>query len=177
MVGWHHQLKGLEFEQTQGNSEGQGNLACYSPWHHTQKSQTWLSDWTTTTMPRQRRLPNIPQKPEIPLQLVASLLSSSLCTKTIFILSCPLLLLPSIFPSIRVFSSGFFESEGQSIGDSTLSSVLPMNIQDWFPLRFDLLDLLAVHGTLKSLLQHHSPKASILLCSAFFTGKSFLGFK
>ena len=90
MVGWHHQLKGLEFEQTQGNSEGQGNLACYSPWHHTQKSQTWLSDWTTTTMPRQRRLPNIPQKPEIPLQLVASLLSSSLCTKTIFILSLTL---------------------------------------------------------------------------------------
>ena len=77
------------------------------------------------------------------------------------ILSCPLLLLPSNFPSIRVFSSEFFESEGQSIGDSTLSSVLPINIQDWFPLRFDWLDLLAVQGTLKSLLHYHSPKASI----------------
>ena len=32
MVGWHHQLNGLEFEQTPGNSEGQGNLACCSPW-------------------------------------------------------------------------------------------------------------------------------------------------
>ena len=84
------------------------------------------------------------------------------------ILSCPLLLLSSIFPSIRVFSSGFFESEGQSIGDSTLSLVLPMNIQDWFPLRFDWLDLLAVHGTLKSLLQHHSPKASIVQRWIFF---------
>ena len=37
MVGWHHQLKGHEFEQTQGNSEGQGSLACYSPWRHKKK--------------------------------------------------------------------------------------------------------------------------------------------
>ena len=48
---------------------------------------------------------------------------------------CPLLLPPSIFPSIRVFSkSQFFASGGQSIGVSALISVLPMNIQDWFPL-------------------------------------------
>ena len=53
------------------------------------------------------------------------------------ILCCPLLLLPSIFPSIRVFSSEsvqFFASGGQSIGVSASASVLPMNIQDWFPL-------------------------------------------
>ena len=50
------------------------------------------------------------------------------------ILCCPLFLLPSIFPSIRVFSSQFFTSHGQSIGVSALVSVLPMNIQDWFPL-------------------------------------------
>ena len=48
-----------------------------------------------------------------------------------------------------------------------LQHVLTMNIQDWFP-RMDWLDLLAVQGTLKSLLQHHSSKASILQCSAFF---------
>ena len=49
---------------------------------------------------------------------------------------CPLLLLPSIFPSIRVFfpASQFFASGGQSIGVSVSASVLPMNIQDWFPL-------------------------------------------
>ena len=47
------------------------------------------------------------------------------------ILHCPLLLLPLIFPSIRVFSK---ESGGQSIGASASASVLPMNIQDWFPL-------------------------------------------
>ena len=55
--------------------------------------------------------------------------------------------------------SQFFESGGQSIGVSTLASVLPM--MDW-------LDLLAVQGTLKNLLQHHGSKASILQHSAFF---------
>ena len=54
-----------------------------------------------------------------------------------------------------------FALDGQSIGASASASVLPMNIQDWF-------DLLAVQGTLKSLLQHHSSKAPILQCSAFF---------
>ena len=47
MVGWHHWLNGHEFEQTPGDSEGQGSLVCYSPWGW--KSLTQLSDWTTTT--------------------------------------------------------------------------------------------------------------------------------
>ena len=52
-----------------------------------------------------------------------------------FILCCPLLLLPSIFPSIRVFSNDpVFTSGGQSIGVSASASVPPMNIRDWFPL-------------------------------------------
>ena len=46
MVGWHHQLNEHEFEQTLGDSEGQGSLACCSPWGH--KSRTPLSDWATT---------------------------------------------------------------------------------------------------------------------------------
>ena len=61
--------------------------------------------------------------------------------------------------------SQLFISGGQSIGVSASTSVLPMNIQSF---RMDWLDLLAVQGTLKSVLQYHSSKASILWCSAFF---------
>ena len=63
--------------------------------------------------------------------------------------------------------SQFFASGGQSIGVSTSASVLPMNIQDWFPLGWT--GWIALQSkTLKSLLQHHSPKASILQRSTFF---------
>ena len=62
--------------------------------------------------------------------------------------------------------SQLFTSGGQSIGVSASASVLPMNIQDRF--RIDWLDLLAVQGTLKNLLQHQSLKASFLQHSAFF---------
>ena len=83
------------------------------------------------------------------------------------ILCYPLLLLPSIFPNIRVFPrSQFLTSGGQSIGVSASASVLPMSIHNGFPL--DWFDLLAIQGTFKSLLQHHSLKGSILWCSAFF---------
>ena len=61
--------------------------------------------------------------------------------------------------------SQLFASGGKSIGISASASVLPMNIQDRFPLGWTVL---VVQGTLKSLLQHHSSKASIILCSAFF---------
>ena len=71
------------------------------------------------------------------------------------------------FPESRSFLvSWFFASGGQSIGVSASASVLPMNSLISF--RMDWLDLLAVQGTLKCLLQHHSSKASILRCSAFF---------
>ena len=71
-----------------------------------------------------------------------------------------LLLPPSIFPSIRVFSmSQFFASGSQRIGVSASASVLPMNIQNWFPLEWTGW-ILAVQGTLKSLLQHHKFKGT-----------------
>ena len=63
--------------------------------------------------------------------------------------------------------SQFFASRGQSIGVSASASVLPMK-SGLISFRIDWLDLPAVQGTLKSILQHHSSKASILLCSAFF---------
>ena len=74
------------------------------------------------------------------------------------------------FPASGSFQmSQFFASGGQGIGVSASASVLPMNIQDSFiSFGVDRLDLLAVQGTLKSLLQHHSSKASILRGSVFF---------
>ena len=94
----------------------------------------------------------------------------SLMPSSHLILCCPLLLLPPIPPSIRVFSN-----------ESTLRirwpkywsfsfSISPSNEHPGLvSFRMDWLDLLAVQGTLKSLLQHHSSKTSILRCSAFFT--------
>ena len=65
--------------------------------------------------------------------------------------------------------SQLFSWGGQSIGVSALASVLPKNNPGLISFRMDWLDLLAVQGTLKSLLQHHTSKASILRLSAFFT--------
>ena len=81
----------------------------------------------------------------------------------------PLLLLPSIFSSIRVFSNeSVLCIRWPSIGVSASASVLPMNIQDWFPLGWTVWIALQSKGLFKSLLQHHSSKASILQHSAFF---------
>ena len=95
--------------------------------------------------------------------------TESVMSSNNLIICHPLLLLPSIFPSIRVFSN-----------ESALHirwpkywrfsfSISPSNEHPGLiSLRMDWLDLLAVQGTLKSLLQHHSSKASVLQCSAFF---------
>ena len=86
------------------------------------------------------------------------------------ILCHPLLLLPPIPPSIRVFSN---ESTLRIRWSKYWSFSLSISPSSEHPglisFIMDRLDLLAVQGTLKSLLQHHSSKASILLCSAFFT--------
>ena len=84
------------------------------------------------------------------------------------ILWCPLLL-PSIFPSIRVFSNeSAFRCRWPKYWSFSFN-ISPSNEHSGLiSFRMDWLDLLAVQGTLKSLLQHHSLKASILLCSAFF---------
>ena len=85
------------------------------------------------------------------------------------ILCCPLLLLPSIFSSIRVFSNESVLPIRWPKYWSFSFSISPSNeYSGLFSFRIDWLDLLEVQGTLKSLLQHHSSKASILRCSAFF---------
>ena len=95
--------------------------------------------------------------------------SSWWCHPKHLILCPPLLLLPSVFPSIRVFSNESVLrikwSEYCSFGFSISPSI---EYSGLISFRMDWLDLLAVQGTLKSLLQHHSSKASILQCSAFF---------
>ena len=83
------------------------------------------------------------------------------------ILCCPLLL-PSIFPSIRVFSSESALPFRWPKYWSFSFSISPSNEYSGISFRIDWLDFLAVQGTLKSLLQHHGSKASILRCSAFF---------
>ena len=85
------------------------------------------------------------------------------------IFCCPLLLPPSVFPSIRVFSNESALHIRWPKYWSFSFSISPSNeYSGLVSFRMDLLDLLAVQGTLKSLLQHHSSKASIIWHSAFF---------
>ena len=85
------------------------------------------------------------------------------------ILCHPLLLLPSIFPSIKSFSKESVLGIRWQKYWSFHFSICPSNeYSGLLSFRMDWLDLLAVQGTFKSLLQHHSSKASILQCSAFF---------
>ena len=84
------------------------------------------------------------------------------------ILCHPLILLPSIFSSIRVFSNESALRIRWPKYWSFSFNINPSNEHPGLIFRIDWLDLLAVQGTLKSLLQHHSSKASILLCSVFF---------
>ena len=85
------------------------------------------------------------------------------------ILCHPLLLLPSIFPSIRVFSNeSALRMRCPKDWSFSFNISLSNKYSGLISFRMDWLDLLAVQGTLKSLLQHHSSKATILRCSAFF---------
>jgi len=110
--------------------------------------------------------PGLPAHHQVP----DSMSITSMMPSNLLILCCPLFLLPSIFPSFRVFSNESalcirwpkYWSFSFNIRPSSKHPALISFRMDW-------LDLLAVQGTLKSLLQHHSSKASVLQCSAFFT--------
>ena len=96
--------------------------------------------------------------------------SSWWCHPSHLILCYPLLLLPSIPPSIRVFSNeSTLRMRGPKYWTFSFSIIPSKEHPGLISFRMDWLDLLAVQGTLKSLLQHHSSKASILRFSAFFT--------
>ena len=107
--------------------------------------------------------PSSSRSPPKPMSIALEMPSNHL------ILYRPLLLLPSVFPSIRVFSSESVLYIRWAKYWSFSFSISPSN--DYLELisfRMDWLDLLAVQGILKSLLQHHSSKASVLRCLAFF---------
>ena len=108
--------------------------------------------------------------PAISQSLPKFLSIASLMPSSHLILWCPLLLLPSVFPSIRDFSNELAVGIRWPKYRSFSFSNCPSNeYSELISLKIDWLDLLAVQGTLRSLLQHHSLKASILWCSAFFT--------
>ena len=111
-------------------------------------------------LPVHHQLPSLPK-----------LMSTESVTPSDHLILCrPLLLLPSIFPSIRVFSNESALHIRWLKYWSFSSSITPSNeYSGLISFRMDWLDLLAVQGTLKSLLQHHSSKASIFRHSAFFT--------
>ena len=120
---------------------------------------------TPQTTTHQASLSIINSRSPSKLMSIESMMSSNH-----LILHHPLLLLPPIFPSIRVFSNESALLIRWPRYWSLSFDISPSNEHPGLiSFRMDWLDLLAVRGTLKSLLQHHSSEASILLCSAFFT--------
>ena len=117
-------------------------------------------NYSTPGLPVHHQLPEF-----LKLMSIESVMPSSH-----LILCHPLLLLPSIFPSIRVFSNESVLCLRWPEYWSFSFRISPFNEYSGLSsFRIDWFDLLAVQGTLKSLLQHHSPKASVLWCSAVFT--------
>ena len=114
-----------------------------------------------------RSVPGLPVHHQLP-ESTKTMSIESVMPSNHLILYRPLLLLPSIFPSIRVFSNESALRIRWPKYWSFSYNISPSNEHPGLIFRMDWLDLLAVQGTLKSLLQHHSSKVSILRCSAFF---------
>ena len=140
------------------------NFQCSSDSSVTQLCPTLWNPWTTEG---QASLSITNSQSLLKLMVIESVMPSNH-----LILCRPLLLLPSIFPNTRVFSNEsvlcirWAKYWSFSFGKSPSNEYSGL-----ISFRMDWLDLLAFQGTLKSLLQHHSSKASILQCSAFFMGQ------
>ena len=129
--------------------------------------QLFATQWTVT---RQAFLSITNSQSLLKLMSIESVMPSSH-----LILSCPLLLQPSIFPSLRVFSNeSVLHIRWPKYWSFSFSISLSSEYSGLISFRTDWLDLLTVQGTLKSLLQHHSSKASILWHSAFFIANSHI---
>ena len=116
-----------------------------------------------------RSMPGLPAHHQLPeFTQITSI--ESVMPSSYLILCCPLLLLPPIPPSIRVFSNeSTLYMRWTKYWSFSFSIIPSKEIPGLISFRMDWVDLLAVQGTLNSLLQHHSSKASILWRSAFFT--------
>ena len=122
---------------------------------------TFVTPWTAAHQ--------APPVSTISLSLLKLMSTESVMLSNCLIMCLSLLLLPSIFPSIRVFSSGSaFHDRWPKYWNFNLSISSSKEYSRLISFSIDWFDLLAVQGTLKSLLQHHNSKASILQNSAFF---------
>ena len=120
-----------------------------------------MTPWTAA---RQASLSITNSQSLLKLMSIESVISSNQ-----LILCCPLLLLPSRFPSIRVFSNeSVLRIRWPKYWSFSFSISHPNEYSGLISFRINWIDLPVVQGTLKSLLQHHSSKASILHCSSFF---------
>ena len=136
---------------------------------------TFVSQFSSVSMshltlfdPTDCNTPGFPVHHQLP-ELAQTLVIKLVMPSNHVILCCPLFLPPSIFPSIRVFSNVLVLFIRWPKYWSFIFSISPSNeYSGLISFRMDWLDLLAVQGTLKSLLQHHGSKASILQCLAFF---------
>ena len=175
MVGWHCWLNGHEFEQTPGVSDGQGSLACYSQWGRKELDTNERLNWTELRYLLKKNIVvqllsrvqifvtpwTAAWQASLSFTIAWSLLKlmsiESAMPSNHLILCHPRLLLPSISPSISVFSNVSvlcirwpkYWSFSFTISPSKEYSGLISFRMDW-------LNLLAVQGTLKSLLQHYS---------------------
>ena len=148
----HHLIKELEFPQS----------VQFSSVQSLSRVQLFATTWTAA---RQASLSITSSQSLLKLMSIESVMPSSH-----LILCRPLLLLPPIPPSIRVFSNeSTLPMRWPNYWSFSFSIVPSKEIPGLISFRMEWLDLLAVQGTLKSLLQHHSSKASILRQSAFFT--------
>ena len=153
--------------------------------HGVAKSKIKLSNWACTNVVYQIRSvtqsyptlfnPMNPSTPGLPvhhklLEFTQTHVHRVSDAISYLIFCCPLLLLPQVPPSIRVFSNeSTLRMRWTKYWSFSFSIIPSKEIPGLISFRMDWLDLLAVQGTLKSLLQHHSSKASILRRSAFFT--------
>ena len=154
---WLKRLSTAQHDNSMTDGEGQGSLVCCSTVPVQPFSHVWLfaTPWTTAC----QTYLSITNSQSLPKPMS----NESVMPSNHLILCHPLLLLPSIFPSIRVFSNESALHIRWPKYWSFSFSITPSNEHPGpISSRMDWLDLLAVQGTLKSLLQHHSSKASIL---------------